>query len=73
MKTPETSLLPSVTTMKRELLSTFRLMVIPKLLCLIFTWGGGANFQPYLKYITNCVNTLNRKIALIEKNYKNPS
>lgn len=72
MKTPETSLLPSVTTMKRELLSTFRLMVIPKLLCLIFTWGG-ANFQPYLKYITHCVNTLNRKIALIEKNYKNPS
>lgn len=39
MKTPETSLLPSVTTIQRELLSTFRLMVIPKLLCLIFTWG----------------------------------
>lgn len=39
MKIPETSLFPLVTTMKRELSITFRLMVISKLLCLIFTWG----------------------------------
>lgn len=35
--------------------------------------GEGANFQPYLKYIIHCVNTPNGKIAVIEKNYKNPS